>query len=160
MPSHSPDAIFGRYSAFCASLPCARIAVYAPCASDGYIVHAWFTAYFISEKAISIRCGSPWPPNSGSADTAGQPPSQYCRYAALKPFGTVTSCVAGSKWQPSWSPDRFSGSSTSAQNFPPSASTWSIVSASRSACSGISRSDVVTSSSSCMTNCMSRSGGW
>ncbi len=69
--------------------------------------------------------GRPWPPYCGSQVSVGQPPALNCSQACLKPLGVVTT-PPSDQWQPSSSPLRFSGNSTSAQNLPPSSTTWSI----------------------------------
>ena len=60
--------------------------------------------------------GSPCPPYSAGADRPSQPPSATCLKASLKPFGVVT---RPSSWrmQPSRSPTRLSGCSTSSAEF-------------------------------------------
>jgi hypothetical protein len=44
----------------------------------GYMVQAWLALLSISYTQGSPPCGRPWPPYSGSQDSAGQPPSTYC----------------------------------------------------------------------------------
>ncbi len=69
----------------------------------------------ISSQAIATTAGRPWPPYSGTALSAGQPPSTNWPNAALNPGGVVT-VLSGCQTQPCLSPTLFSGASTSAQN--------------------------------------------
>src|SRR5690606_8112965 len=158
VPVHSPETNFGMYSAFCSGVPCACRQSYAPCVRPGYIAQAWLPEFIISWNAMPTATGRPCPPYSGSQVSVGQPPALNCSHACLKPFGVVTTPPSDQR-QPSSSPGRFNGNSTSAQNLPPSSTTWSISSRLVSAYRGNVLSVPSTSSSSCVTNWMSRRGG-
>ncbi len=70
-----------------------------------------FALVHISSTGVATSLGSPCPPHSGSNGSAFQPPSVNLPYASRKPFGVRT--APSINLEPSWSPTRFSGSSTS-----------------------------------------------
>ncbi|MNT29571.1 hypothetical protein D3C72_1653200 [compost metagenome] len=61
-PVHSPLVSLGRYRAFCASVPWACRASYAPCDRPGYMVQAWLAEFIISYRHWFSTKGRPWPP--------------------------------------------------------------------------------------------------
>ena len=79
----------------------------------GYMVNDQLAVPIISDLIRFSDIGSACPPNSLGCDKPCQPPATYSAYASLKPLGVVTS----PSWmaQPSWSPLRFKGASTSSQ---------------------------------------------
>ena len=74
-----------------------------------------------STTAVPSARGTPWPPNSAGAPSAGQPPATNCWYASRNP-GAVTT-PSGVQRAPAVSPGRFSGSSTSSAKRAASSST-------------------------------------
>ena len=112
VPVHSPATIFGTNIFFCSGLPCTTSAAVAPMVRPPYIENAILAEDWNSVTAWVSVTGRPCPPYSTGADKPSQPPSATCLKAALKPFGVVTE---PSSWrvQPSRSPTRLSGCSTS-----------------------------------------------
>jgi hypothetical protein len=81
-----------------------------------YIENAMLAEIWNSLTAWLSVTGRPWPPNSVGADRPSQPPSATCLKASLKPFGVVT-LPSSARLQPSRSPTRLSGCSTSSASF-------------------------------------------
>ncbi len=76
VPDHDPSTIFGRYSAFCASEPCAAIAEIAPWVRPKCIWNAMLAEEKYSPVARPRIAGMPWPPHSSAASIAAQPPAR------------------------------------------------------------------------------------
>ncbi len=85
---------------------------------------AWLAEQSNSLTATVSVAGRSWPPNSAGAEMPIQPPSTSCLKASLKPVGVLT-LPSGWRVQPSLSPTRLSGVSTSSANLPASRSTAS-----------------------------------
>ena len=62
VPVQSPEAIWGRYSAFCSSVPCALSMLMAPWVSSGHSDHDMQAEVNISSTASPTRWGKPPPP--------------------------------------------------------------------------------------------------
>ncbi|MNV90628.1 hypothetical protein D3C71_1850350 [compost metagenome] len=77
VPAHLPEAIFGRYSAFCSADPLAATFTYVACDMPGYADHAILAPPNISVTALSTTEGNPWPPNSGLQARPCQPFFEY-----------------------------------------------------------------------------------
>ena len=96
-------------------MPWAISAAIAPWVSPGYIAKAMLAEHRNSLTSCVMIIGRPCPPNSGGAEMPIQPPSTICLKASLKPVGVVT-LPSAERLQPSLSPTRLSGASTSSQN--------------------------------------------
>ena len=116
VPVHSPATIFGTNIFFCSGLPCTISAAVAPMVRPPYIENAMLAALWNSVTTWLSVTGSPCPPYSAGADSPSQPPSATCLKASLKPFGVVTE-PSSCRLQPSRSPTRLSGCSTSSESF-------------------------------------------
>ncbi len=86
----------------------------------------------LAEQSISFTAtvsvaGRSWPPNSAGTEMPIQPPSTSCLKASLKPAGVLT-LPSELRLQPSLSPIRLSGVSTSSLNLAASRSTASTTS--------------------------------
>src|SRR6476469_3363856 len=80
----------------------------APEVSPWYISKLWLAESTYSPIAVPMTCGRPCPPYSSGAVRVGQPASQNCLYASLKPGGVVTE-PSSLRLQPTSSPTLFSG---------------------------------------------------
>ena len=62
VPVHLPSTIFGKYIAFCSSVPTSSSASMAPCVSRGHSANARLAPCHISSTAVDTSCGRPCPP--------------------------------------------------------------------------------------------------
>ncbi len=98
----------------------------APSVSSGHSAKLMLALFTISEQALWMSLGRPWPPNSAGCCSPCQPPNANCLNASLKPGVVLT--------LPSWkdegnlSPSQFSGASTSPAKRAHSSSTAAAVS--------------------------------
>ena len=132
VPVHVPATILGRYFFFSSGEACTISAAMAPCVRPGYMAKAMLAEQKNSLTIEVSVAGRPWPPNSSGAEMPIQPPSTNCLKASLKPAGVLT-LPSGWRSQPSLSPTRLSGVSTSSLNLAASRSTASTVSGEASA---------------------------
>src|SRR5918995_1648506 len=90
VPVHRPLTMFGRYLAFCSSVPLTSSAAIAPWVRPLYISKLWLAEQRNSEIAVETTCGMPCPPYSSGADKVVQPLATNWSQASLKPGGVVT----------------------------------------------------------------------
>src|SRR5437879_5188458 len=101
-----------------------------PWVNSGQMDHAMFAAVNNSCIEIATSHGNPPPPCSAANGTLPQPASTYLRYASAHPGGVFTAFVEVSNVEPTASPARSIGASTSFTKRPNSSSTPYTVSAS------------------------------
>src|SRR5438270_1135574 len=126
VPVHLPSIILGRYACFRASEPRSSKASTAPWVRSGQSEKLKFELFHISCTGVETSLGSPCPPHSCAKGSAFHPPSQNLRYASRKPRGVRTS--PSLNLEPSWSPEKLIGSSTSDANLEASSRMASTVS--------------------------------
>ncbi len=78
MPVQSPLTSFGRYVFCSAPEPRSSIASIAPRVSIGHSANDTLAPFHISSTSAETSRGKPWPPCSGSQESAFQPPAVNC----------------------------------------------------------------------------------